>query len=148
MAPQVADVVHEVLEQVLARHGRPGDDRLDITAERCSQFRDLAVIAGYALEAARQVGTMLAQRRVNEVFTRVVDGIRIDRHVVHDVVKEIHVGLSLVRDVPAFVFQQVQQSSEVSVILAQFVEDPGELDTHSKSTSFYHRYHACRASGG
>jgi hypothetical protein len=116
--------------------------------ERCSQFRDLAVIAGYALEAARQVGTMLAQRRVNEVFTRMVDGIRIDRHVVHDVVKEIHVGLSLLRDVPAFVFQQVQQSSEVSVILAQFVEDPGEFDAHCQLTPFYYRYHACGGGTG
>ena len=77
-----------------------------------------------------------------------VDRIRVYGHVMHDVEKEFHVRLSVVRDVPAFGLEQIEQPGEVAVILAQFFEDSGELDAHCRFTSFYRRYHAFGASVG
>jgi hypothetical protein len=91
---------------------------------------------------------MLAHRRVEQVFAWMVDRVRVDGHVMHDVAQELHVRLPVVRDVPAFGLEQVEQPGEVAVILAQFVEDSGELDAHCRFTSFYRRYHAFGAAGG
>ena len=146
--PERVHILGRVPDQAFAGHGRARRDGLDVVAQRLARFRNIAMLGADAFEALGEFWFLGAHCRVQDVLFGMVHGIRVDRHVVHDVVKKIHVGLSLVRNVFALGLEQVEQSGEVSMVLAQFFEDPGELDTHSKSTSFYHGYHACRASGG
>ena len=104
---------------MLPRDGCAGDDRFDVLAQGCTEFRDFAVIIGYALETFGQVGAMLAHRRVDEVLARVMDGVRIHSHVLHYVAEQFEIRFTIVRKVLALRLEQVQELGGVSTYVGR-----------------------------
>ena len=97
-------------------------NRLNVVSQCFTAFGDLAMFRPDALKTLRELGLPLPHRGVENILLGVMHGIRVGRHVAHDVVNQLVVGTLPVPNVVDLPTQQVQHDRHVAMIFAQIVE--------------------------
>ena len=72
----------------------------------------------------------MLQLLVHEVLLRVVHGIRVHGHVVHDLAEQLEVGVVLVANVLDDGVQQIQDDSHIAMVFPQLAHEIGNVGFH------------------
>ena len=130
MATQGVDVAQRISDHRFFRDETARNDRSNIVTELNAEFRNMPVVDGNAIKADGQIGPYSLQLGIDTIFLRMMHGIRVHGHVMHDVVQQFEVGVFAVEQAIRFQFQQVEQEAHVLVVLAKFCQYFGNVIFH------------------
>ena len=82
-------------------------------------MRDIVVVVGYMIKVFGKIGTLAAQLRVDNVFFRMVNRIRVYGHVAHHLVEQFEIRIFSSLHLLDKIIHQVQYNCHVAVIFPQ-----------------------------
>ena len=93
-----------------------------------AEIGDCLVVVLDRFEPVSEIRALLPHVVVDQVFPRMMHGVRVHVHVAHDVLHALKVGrVVLMGDMIDLFLKKIQQDSHVAVILTELGENPGSV---------------------